>query len=90
VSTPDDKDNEKAILKATHSAIDDAVRSHIESVGVDGIVTGWTLTASVASVDDGEEYDGMYTTTSDGLTKWSHVGLLSVALKNAHSDGFLD
>jgi hypothetical protein len=32
----------------------------------------------------------MYTTTSDGLTKWSHVGLLSVALKNAHSDGFLD
>lgn len=84
----DEQDDEKA-LKASHNLLDDAVRSHVSKVGVEGLVTGWVLIAAVAEYTETDELDGMWCSTSDSLSKWVHVGLLDMALHNAKRDGFI-
>lgn len=80
----DKGDREESIIKAareSRNVLDEAVRQHMKDVDVTGLITGWVLIAAVTDfTDEGTETDGMFATNSDGLTKWSRVGLLSVAL----------
>lgn len=87
----DDEDTtaEDKALKESHNLLDDAVRGHVAAVGVEGLVTGWVLVAAVAEYTETDELDGMWSSTSDGLSKWVHVGLLDMALHNAKRDGFI-
>ena len=83
------EDEQIKAVKASHNAIDEAVSRHCADLGIEGFVTGWTLTASIASVDAEVEYDGLYSTQSDGLNKWHLIGLLNMALKGATEDGYV-
>lgn len=83
---------EAALTKAakdSHAAVEDAIRQHLTDCGVSGIATGWYLVAAVTDFAEGTELDGLYTTNSDGLSKWSRVGLLSVALKQEMEEDYL-
>jgi hypothetical protein len=85
-------DHEDDLVKAakeSHAAIDDAVREHLGNVGITGIGTGWILVVAVTDFDDGDELDGMLSTNSDGLSKWSKIGLLSTALHQEQIEGYL-
>lgn len=80
------EEEELAALKASHGKIDDAIRDHISELGVEGLVTGWFLGASVTTFDEGEEYDGLYATQSEGLSKWTLIGLATKVLDSAKGD----
>jgi hypothetical protein len=73
--------------KASHDAIDKAICQHISDLGIEGLTTGWTIVASIASVEGDHELDGMYSSQSNGLSKWALVGLLTVALESAKTEG---
>lgn len=83
-----DEEKLKAVKKS-HNEIDNAISQHVADLGIEGFVTGWTLTASIASVDSDVEYDGLYSTQSDGLNKWHQIGLLNMALKGATEEGYI-
>lgn len=88
MSDNDDKLNAKA--RQSHSAIEDAARQHVADLEVRGVVTGWCIAISISAVEDGEEFDMMYSTHSDGLSKWAQVGLLTMSLDGAKRDGYID
>lgn len=76
-------------IRASHDLIDTAIREHVEKIGIEGIITGWVLTAAITSFDeDAEELDGLYSTQSNGLSKWPMIGMLRIALKSAEEEGF--
>lgn len=90
---PDEKSDKESLeaLKASHDAIDKAICEHIAELEIDGLVTGWTVVASIASVEGDHELDGLYSSQSNGLSKWALVGLLTVALESAKTEGlYLD
>lgn len=76
--------------KQSHDAIEDAVRQHITDLEIEGVVTGWVIAISIAAMDDGDEFDMMYSTHSAGLSKWAEIGLLSVTLDGAKRDGYVE
>lgn len=86
-----DHDPESKIkaAKKSHDDIDAAICQHVSDLGIDGIVTGWNIVASIASIDGETEFDGMYSSQSNGLSKWSLIGLLRMALKGAEEDGYI-
>jgi hypothetical protein len=76
-------DAEEKALKISHAAIEDAIREHMQALEINGILTGWVLGASITHFDEGEEYDGLYSTTSDSLSKWANIGITTMLLDGA-------
>lgn len=74
---------EDKTLKISHAAIEDAIRHHMNALEINGILTGWVLGASITHFDEGEEYDGLYSTTSDSLSKWANIGITTMMLDSA-------
>lgn len=77
-----DSDDDKT-LKLTHDGIEDAIRSHLTALEIDGFVTGWTLGVAITHFEEGEEYDGIFATTSNSLSKWTNIGLTTMMLDSA-------
>lgn len=82
-----DENDDMKRLKASHAAIEDAVREHITELEIDGVLTGWSVVVSIASMQEDEEYDALYRTQSDGLSKWAHIGMLTSALESEKNQG---
>lgn len=85
-----DSEDKVEARKKSHSAIEDAIRQHLADLEIPGILTGWTVSTSISAMEDGEEMDMMYSTQSDGLSKWALVGLLTMSLDGAKRDGYID
>lgn len=81
------EEEEIKALKASHGKIDDAIREHITELGIEGLVTGWFLGAAVTTFDGEDDYDGLYATQSDGLSKWTLIGLATMVLQAAKGEG---
>lgn len=75
--------------KQSHDEIENAICQHIADIGIEGIVTGWTISASIAMMEGESEFDGMYTTQSNAMSKWQLIGLLVMALRGAQEDGYV-
>lgn len=85
-------DDEEAAIdarKKSHDAIDDAIRQHLSDLDIPGICTGWVVVTSISAMEEEDEFDMMYSTQSDGLTKWAQVGLLTMSLDGAKRDGYM-
>lgn len=83
-------EDELKALKTTHNQIETAIGEHMAALELPGFLTGWIVTATITSLEEGEEFDGLYQTHSDGLTKWSHIGMLVSALDSAKEGGYSD
>lgn len=77
-------------LKASHAAIEDAIQGHLNELEIDGLMTGWTVTVSLAHLDGDDEFDALYNTQSDGLSKWAHIGMLTSSLDSVKEYGLQD
>lgn len=78
-----DDNAEEIALKRGHAAIEDAIRDHLRLLEVEGILTGWVVGASITHFDEGDEYDGLYSTTSESLSKWANIGIVTMMLDAA-------
>lgn len=74
-------------LKASHGAIEEALQGHMNELEIDGVLTNWVIVAAITAFEDGDELDCLYTTQSDGISKWTHIGMLTSALDSTKRDG---
>lgn len=74
-------------IKTTHGKIEDAIQEHVTALQIDGVLTGWSVVVSLASVQEDDEFDALYRTQSDGLSKWAHIGMLTSALESEKTQG---
>lgn len=85
------EDDELKKIKASHRGVEDAIQLHLNDLGIHGLVTGWTLSIALASNDEaGDEIDSLYTTQSEGLSRWSHIGMLISSLDSIKDYGEQD
>jgi hypothetical protein len=85
-----EESDELKALKASHGKIEEAIQGHLSELGIDGLLTGWVLAVAVTSFDGDDDFDGLYSTQSDGLSKWTQIGMLVSALDSAKIDGLRD
>jgi hypothetical protein len=84
----DDNNDEQPTRNQTHAAIDNAIATHVANIGLNGLLASWALVGSVVSItDDGEEMETLYQTSSQGVSRWQQIGLLSDALDNVKYSG---
>lgn len=81
------EDDELRRLKASHTAIEDALQAHLNELEIEGLLTGWVLVASLTHLGGDEDYDALYSSQSDGLSKWSHIGMLMSSLETIKDYG---
>jgi hypothetical protein len=86
--TENENENEQPTRNQTHAAIDNAIATHVNNIGLTGLLASWALVGSVVSItDDGDEMETLYQTSSQGVSRWQQIGLLSDALDNVKFSG---
>lgn len=84
----DNNENEQPTRNQTHAAIDNSIATHVSNIGLTGLLASWALVGSVVSItEDGEEMETLYQTSSQGISRWQQIGLLSDALDNVKFSG---
>jgi hypothetical protein len=78
------------VARASHGAIDDALRNHAAAMKIEGTITAWTLIASTLRVDANDEYESLFVATSQGISQFTQIGILSTALEHAKGDTFIE
>lgn len=83
-----ENNDDKPTRNQTHAAIDNAIAAHVQNIGLSGLLASWALVGSVVSItDEGDEMETLYQTSSQGVSRWQQIGLLSDALDNVKYSG---